>query len=426
MKTLKIILLCFIWSVLTVPVFGQIVEESGTLEQFVNNLIDEMPDEDSNEFQLPSESEVSSWNTFFSEMVKENFEMASSLSEAIGYEVVKFTDTENSIIYYIARKSSQSSNWWGTYFFNPQAKRSDLVFEAPHAIKDFNTGKQSALAFKKMSAWSLSITGTHRCNNTELSSCDGTTQVCSGGNTSFRISDMAHTIDGIMYLSAILLDNERQNLVKHIQLHGFGRDEGDPAFILSNGVTDQPSGGDILQDFSDNLLKVDASYTSELAHKNPDIKLKGTSNTIGRWINNSAEPCNTSASSNSGRFFHFEQAKEGIRDSEQNWLKVIEALEMTFPKDVVSSIKKNPLEVDVRIFSDPSKSEISFSYHMGVPMKFKRSIIDLSGKVISHKVFDIKMTKNYTETLHDPFPPGIYILMLESENEIKNTKFIRK
>ena len=52
-------------------------------------------------------------------MVKENFTIAANLSGAVGYEVVKFTDTDNSVIHYIARKSANSNNWWGTYFFNP-------------------------------------------------------------------------------------------------------------------------------------------------------------------------------------------------------------------------------------------------------------------------------------------------------------------
>lgn len=417
--------LIFFGILFATPSLAQILEESGTIEYYVDDLVRNMPGEDSNEFNLPSSSDVSNWNTFFLEMAKENFAKAATLSTAVGYEVVKFTDLENTNIYYIARRSSQSSNWWGTYFFNPRATRPNLVFEAPHAIKDFNTGKESAMAFKKLSAWSFSITGAHRCNNSILGTCDGTTQVCSGGNTNFRISDMAHTVEGILYLSAILIDDHKNNLIQHIQLHGFGRKSGDPAFILSNGVTVQPSGEDLLQFFANNLMTVDASYTSEVAHKNPNIKLKGTSNTIGRWLNASTDPCNESASNNSARFFHFEQALEEIRDEPVNWLKVIQALEMTFPSNVVAALEADSQEIQVEIFPSPSVDFVTINYQLGNTDRFKRSIMDMSGKVLLEKAFENNSKVSFSERIEQKLPTGLYILRIESESEIKSIKFIQ-
>ncbi len=102
---------------------------------------------------------------------------------------------------------------------------------------------------------------------------------------------------------------------------------------MSNGNVNEPT-TDYLSSLKDNLLIEDNKLTFKIAHIDTSWKeLLATTNTQGRLINGSNNPCGKSASSNAGRFLHIEQAYDSLRDSESNWNKLSNAIATTFVSD---------------------------------------------------------------------------------------------
>ncbi|KAB2847050.1 MAG: T9SS type A sorting domain-containing protein, partial [Melioribacteraceae bacterium] len=91
---------------------------------------------------------------------------------------------------------------------------------------------------------------------------------------------------------------------------------------------------DYLSTLKTNLLNEDNTLTFKIAHIDTEwTELIATTNTQGRLINGSPNPCNQSSSSNTGRFLHIEQAYDGLRNSESNWNKLSNAIAATFSSD---------------------------------------------------------------------------------------------
>ncbi len=152
----------------------------------------------------------------------------------------------------------------------------------------------------------------------QKTTCAGISTVC-GGNK-YRTSDLAHNVNGTFQKSTEILESGISALIV-IQPHGFNKDGSDPDLIMSNGNVNEPT-TDYLSSLKDNLLIEDNKLTFKIAHIDTSWKeLLATTNTQGRLINGSNNPCGKSASSNAGRFLHIEQAYDSLRDSESNWNK---------------------------------------------------------------------------------------------------------
>ena len=281
---------------------------------------------------------------------------ARASAATINYQVTEFTDTSispNQTFYVLEEKSSQT-NYWGTYVFSKTPTRNNLVIQAPHSKYDTNTGKEAVYCFKNLVAKALFINGTHRCNNSEASSCSGTTSVC-GTSEPFRVSDLAHNTLSVFQKTTENLATNISNSV-FIQLHGFGKKSTDPYVILSNGTRETPS-VDYASLLKDALYAEDNTLTFKLAHKDTNwTRLIGFTNTQGRLINNSSDFCNTSAITTSGRFIHVEQEKSKLRNDVSGWDKMRAALATVFSSTLDVAIFN--LENQIIITPNPTTSKI--------------------------------------------------------------------
>jgi hypothetical protein len=256
--------------------------------------------------------------------------------------------------YYILAKTSASTNYWGTYFFNQNANRQNLIIQAPHPVYDTYTGAQAFHIFREVGARSLFIAGAHRCNSTLPTTCDGTSSVCTGSSAAFRISDQAHSDEGFFQRGTETLDGLITDIIV-IQIHGFGKLETDPDVIISNGTKHSPSETDYASLIKTNLLAEDNSLTFKIPHIDTDWdRLTGTTNTQGRYINESGDPCETAPVSATGRFIHIEQKKDGLRNPSSDWSKITNA--------IANSISLNPLPVQFNRF-ESSANEHGVTLH---------------------------------------------------------------
>ncbi|MCL6293999.1 fibronectin type III domain-containing protein [Jejuia spongiicola] len=308
-----------------------LVTTSGDIEAYLGSFIDDVPGDSGNNYKIPLDAQLTTWDEIIDAILGENIDDAVLKSSEINYQINEFTDTSltPNQVFYILEEKSDKSNYWGTYVFSKTPTINNLIIQAPHIKNDTNTGKQAVYCFKNNVAKAVFISGAHRCNNSEESTCSGTTSTCNSGSQPYRVSDLAHNINSVFQKTTENVFNAVSNSV-FIQLHGFGKNATDPYVILSNGTRETPS-IDYATQIKDALLVEDNSLTFKLAHIDTGwTRLIGFTNTQGRLINSSSNPCSASASETTGRFIHIEQERTKLRESADEWIKMSNALKSVF------------------------------------------------------------------------------------------------
>lgn len=398
----------------TSVVFSQIA--NGNIETYMSNIIDNMPGSSGNDYVVPNTSQLNTWNTVINFILDDNLQDARSNTSSINYQITEFTDTSVSPdqVFYILEENIPQSNYWGTYVFSKTPTRNNLIIQAPHSKFDTNTGKQAVYCFKRLVARALFINGTHRCNSIALSSCSGTTSVC-GSSDSYRVSDMAHSTNSMFQKTTENLFNNISNSV-FIQLHGFAKRTTDPYVIMSNGTRETPE-TDYAVLIKDELILEDGTLTFELVHINTSwSRLTGFTNTQGRLINNSDDPCGTSAIATSGRFIHIEQEKSKLRNDESKWNKMSNALINVFFSTLsIDDIGSKP---SISVSPNPAREKFiitgNYINHIEIYNSFGQKIVTK---------INVKNEKSLIIEL-DKINAGIYFLKITTDIGITSRKLI--
>lgn len=319
----------FILSLMLLAVNSYAQYVNTDLETYLNNIIDNLPGSSGNDYQEPTSLETATLTRAVHKILANDTTAARLHADSVGYQVTTLFDPGINQWFYILEESTPFSNYWGTYAFNPAASRPNLILQSPHPKYDTNTGKQGSYCFKRLNNSAFFISGTHRCNHTMESSCSGTTTAC-GNAAPYRISDVAHNnLSVFQALTATIAEKLPKTVF--VQLHGFGKTVDDPYVIISNGTRITPE-IDYVAEISDQLFIADPTLTFKIAHLDTDwTRLIGFTNVQGRFLNNSPNPCNTSASIGTGRFVHIEQEKTKLRDNAAGWEKMNAALANAFP-----------------------------------------------------------------------------------------------
>jgi len=314
---------------------------SGSLSDYVIAYTDGLPGVGGNDYQTPTTGQRTEWSNTVVLILQGNYGIANTVANNFGYRVVIFYDTTTLETYYILEKQSSSANHWGMFVHNPKGKRGRLFIQAPHPKYDSYTDRQATYIFRYNSCRALYITGTHRCNSTMNSSCSGTSTVC-GPNGPYKISDQAHTVDGMLQTTTNVVNNYISNLIV-IQPHGFAQGEDDPDVIISNGTRITPT-VDYAVMLRNNMLLVDDTLTFKTAHVDFDWdRMIALTNTQGRLINNTSNPCSNNATQSTGRFIHLEQSYS-LRNSTISRKKLSDAVGMTFDEDKITVLSPNGFE----------------------------------------------------------------------------------
>jgi len=323
--------------------FCQVVE--GDLEIFLDDIITNMPGSSGNDYKIPTNNELNTWNAILDNVFNNNLTAANSLANPLNYEIIEFLDTTmvSNNNFYIIEEILPKTKHWGTYVVNQNPLLNKLVLQAPHPKYEYNTGQQSAFCFKRLKAWALFVSGTHRCNHSQYSVCSGLTSVCSGSQEPYRISDNAHnTVSVFQRMTEIFFERSNQSIF--VQMHGFTKLTSDPYVIMSNGTRVTPA-NDYIALIKEGLLQADASLTFKIAHIDLDWnRLIGFTNTQGRFINDSPSPCYQNATNSEGRFVHIELERYKLREDSVGWYKMFLALKHAF-SDETSTVLVNNINV---------------------------------------------------------------------------------
>lgn len=305
--------------------------ESGNIDTYLRNLIDNVPGSGQDGYTAPVDAQLDLWEAVVGHMLNDQISEAVAKSAELNYQITEFTDntlSPNQVFYVLAEYDSAKTNYWGIYVFSATPESEDLILMAPHIKYDTNTGYEAAYSFRNNVAKALLLSSAHRCNSDTETECSGTTSAC-GSSGAYRISDLAHNTDSAFQRTTEVIATSLPSKV-FVQLHGFGKGDNDPDVIMSNG-TDQIPDTDYASLIRDALSKEDASLTFKIAHIDTDwTRLRGFTNTQGRFINSSPDPCGTSATETSGRFIHIEQARPKLRQDASGWTKMSNALGTVF------------------------------------------------------------------------------------------------
>lgn len=350
-KRVKRVLFTLIFSILLFNTSkAQIIQETGSLMGWIHNHItNDIPLAKSNGFVVPNLTELGQFERIFDQLLLEEYQKVSdSLSLHFpSYELVHLTDTSFiNFEYYVIREKTVTKGW-GTYVYNPNYQR-DVMVAIPHPIFDSNTPYEGVDMLHYLGARMFTMAGTHRCASvTKFVTCSGTTRVCSDTNTSeaFRVSDMAHnhlTVFQKAHESLFALSPDAWFL----NVHGHADNSCEDVF-LSNGRADDSKA--VLQSLRDALQA--RGINAAMAGDGSACTLTGSTNTQGRLVNGSSNPCTSSAPSNSGRFFHIEQFTS-IRRSQDKYRILIEELANMIPREANT--------VDFPAFPELTINEIHF------------------------------------------------------------------
>lgn len=390
---------------------------NGDLQDYMDNIIDNVPGNSGDDYVIPNSAQINSWNQTIGFLLDNNLEEGRTIANDINYQITEFTDTSinpNQIFYVLEEKAS-AQYYWGTYVFTKNPVRNNLILMAPHSIYDTNTGKQAVFCFKNNLARVVMINGTHRCNSDAYSSCSGTTGVCGISGDNYKMSDLAHTEKSMFHETTETLFSDIARSV-FIQLHGFGKRDSDPYVIMSNGTRETPS-TDYAAMIRDALFVEDGSLTFKLAHIDTDwTRLIGFTNTQGRFINNSSDPCDDEATNSSGRFIHIEQERTKLRKDDTVWVKMSNALSNVFESTLgVDDVSLTDL---VQIYPNPTEGNIEF---LGVSIEQIEVFNMVGQQVIMYK----SNLKNLRSVDLKTLQKGVYQIKIKSGDHFINKKVIK-
>ncbi len=414
------------------------VSVSGNLKTYVNGFIDQMPRAiDGRSYQQPTPAQLVSWSSMVAYLVEEDLFSADTTAASLGYRVVLFTDTTANphTVYHLLEKVASSPNHWGTFVLNPSAGRRNVVIQCPHPVFDSNTGKQGIYVFLLTRVYAYFVAGTHRCNTLIATPCSGTTTACTGTDAPYPVSDQAHVTDATFQKTTEVIAAHQPSSV-FIQLHGFAQGTGDPDLIMSNGTRMTPSPDYALM-LEDQLLLQDATLTFKIVHIDTDwTKLTAFTNTQGRFLNASPNPCSISAINSSGRFVHIEQSYAKLRSSEQNWGKMANAIIGVFPITTAYNESRGEEEPAVitlfQNYPNPFNPETVVSFQLSVASDVRLAVYDLLGREIAVLVDDRKGAGRYevrfrahsSGTQATDLPSGVYLYRLTTGGHVESRRMV--
>lgn len=316
------------------------------LVQWTTAAVAAMPGQATDGFDVPDAGDIDDFKAAVAAFLDEEWSNADDLALTVGYEVVVFHDQGNAgeTLYGLFPTATNTAGR-GYFLLRPRAQvERRLVLEAPHPVNDKRTGVFGSEIFRATGARALLLAGTDRCANMLASSgCSGDTDACSTSAMAYRISDMAHSVDGFFQAFHELAGEEEADTVV-LQIHGFKADaEDEPEFSVSDGTRTDVA--DLF--YLPNAFAAELAASMDDAVENParpgnscnlagddDFKC-GTDNVQGRFTNlenSTLNACTTAAASADARFIHLEMSNDlrdpgGVYDRQI----VIDAINAVFP-----------------------------------------------------------------------------------------------
>lgn len=298
---------------------------------------DANPDDQHNQYVLPTASQLASWRAVFQNLLAGAFDPAHHLARMISstYNVVQFLDVPTGRTYYvliegvpgqipapadhlsgvtITDPADLTRRGWGTYVFSAQPERA-LSLSAPHPHDDLETEIQGVEAFLALGAKTLLIAGADRDQNTAKAPCDQSSRP-------YLEADVSHTADSVFQMAFEEIYSSDAS-TWHLQFHGNANPTlacRDVDVFLSNGVEAAPA---TLYELSANIAAASRAaapdgpvLTVDVYDAPGDCALRGTDNMQMRFASGlpHASICaQGNVPVGPSRFIHVEQRPDARR-----------------------------------------------------------------------------------------------------------------
>jgi hypothetical protein len=257
-------------------------------------------------------------------IISRNWPRALTQAMAINYQLVAIRDGGTFIV-----ASDDSTARDPTVVINISPRR-DFIVQAPHTPFEPGTAEEAAILLRDLGGRAAIISGAHRCASRAFTTCDGTTEVCSGTLEGYRDSDAGHNVNTLFHTAHVLLAERWPSSIV-MSLHGMKEDnEGvRTSVIISNGIrADDPAQQTVATRFRMALgrsIKQPGAVVS--CNLPPDAsfqfrKLCGFTNVQGRQVNGDTDACRGSVDQGTGRFIHMEQDWTVLQPYSQGWLRI--------------------------------------------------------------------------------------------------------
>lgn len=377
--------------------------QTGNLQGKIYGIIDQLPGADNDDYSDPTPMEFFLWKTMIQTLLDEDYTQASILASDFNYRLIELNDAGEN--WYILERDT-NGGYWGTYVYNPNYCR-NVVIQATHPKKDFNTGKQGIYVLKATNSRFYCLSGTNRCNHSAVSECSGTTSICDATSSPFRISDVAHN-DSCIFQATTETIHDLDTSAVFIQFHGFSKQSTDPYVIMSNGTQVTPS-PDYIDQLATALETIDDTLDFKIAHQDLNwTRLRGFTNTQGRYINQSADVCDLDATNSLGKFIHLEQEKSRLRQDSTKWDKMVFAIEQVFecPATGIDELHTK----DIQLFPNPSAGSVHVSLPQVAEEIFDVEILNADGRVLMH----LKNQTSDCTISREQFDAGTYFIRVHS------------
>jgi hypothetical protein len=188
----------------------------GNFSNQIADLEKHMPKADSEEFVLPTETEMAVFASLMTFIEAGDSLKAAQIASRQGYELVRYTDQgDNHAQSLLLRELKPIQRGWGLYAvrMNPS---NNIIIEAPHPVFDRGTPDIALALYRALDAKALLIAGAHRGAN-----LDGS-------------ADVARNPTSIFHTLHLVLTYSENSIV--LQIHGFSADKhpGYPQIVLNS------------------------------------------------------------------------------------------------------------------------------------------------------------------------------------------------
>lgn len=207
-----------------VTLTAAVLTESGSITSEIERLKNVAFTEDSGLYITPDSTQLANFKSMANALYSGDTSTADSFASGLNYEIVEFTDTVSSHVYFMAREildgSGDQTLGWGTYIIRDNPSSAALL-EVPHLLHDTRTWQIGGSSFHDSNAKGFLMAGAHRSAN--------------GANT----ADVAHLSDSVFQTVHEAWTDQDLNLVT-FSVHGFnianyGGFPVETDFVLSNG-----------------------------------------------------------------------------------------------------------------------------------------------------------------------------------------------
>ena len=266
---------------------------------------------------------------------------AATLAKQLNYQLAAIYDDEQWFV--VASDDSKSGR--GPVVIVNTTPRTDVIFEAPHVPFEPGTGEEALVLMRALKGRAVLVGGAHRCASRTFATCSGQTAVC-GQREDYRNSDVGHNPETLFNVAHVAFSNAWPKSVV-VSLHGMMEDNVGvkTRIIISNGIRGEDRGQAtpatrlrLALDgrFGDPGSLADCNYPADEAFDYR--KLCGFTNVQGREVNGSADTCQQSVNSGTGRFIHLEQDWSVLRPYAHRWVHVFDDPEAAALRDAFAGV----------------------------------------------------------------------------------------